>query len=688
MQSRIDIGARNRCPDRRALLADIRGTASREESVVTLPSVKVRQTERNASPADIKTQPVYSRSASRKSFSLSPRTRAVLASLFFHLGLLILLGSVTYVATREFTPPVVNSVFDEADPPREFETVMHADEVGNHSDRQKETSSAASAELQGDNPNTHREQPLENSFEPDFRLPEVVDVPSYAELSQHVDLSGEVSAMVGGVEGALDRLVAEIRHSLSQRKTLVIWLFDASGSLDKRRADIAERFESTYAQLGQLKQADDLPLRTVVATFGESYQLLTEKPVDDVTRLVDVVGRIKMDQSGRENVFTAVQKVSQKFHKYRTRLQHNVMLVIVTDERGDDEQLLDETIQFNRRYGIRCFCIGNASTFGRELGYVTWTYPDGSTREFPVQQGPETAQAERLRLGFWTGARGRRNYRDFALNSQISSGYGPYGLTRLCAETGGLYLITEDARGPKFDAAVMRSYRPDYFSRQEYERRLAQNKAKAVLVQAAALTRNDRDGEIRVPQTEFRADEDAILRRQMTEAQKPMAKLTYQLDQLLSLLEAGEQDREKLSEPRWRAGYDLAMGRLLAMKVRSLGYNSVLAEMKSDPKKFANDKSDQWALEPSDEIISGARVRKMADKAKKYLTRVIDEHPQTPWGLLAERELSQPLGWKWVEKRIGYAQRDRRTAQGQTPRPNEAEEQRRRDMQRDGPKGL
>ena len=31
------------------------------------------------------------------------------------------------------------------------------------------------------------------------------------------------------------------------------------------------------------------------------------------------------------------------------------------------------------------------------------------------------------------------------------------------------------------------------------------------------------------------------------------------------------------------------------------------------------------------------------------LQRVVDEHPATPWALLAQRELENPLGFKWVE---------------------------------------
>ena len=608
--------------------------------------------------------------------------RAWIASLAFHLGLMVLLGSVTYVATQEFKAAEIESTFDQPEPRREFETVIQADAIGNDSDMQSQANSAAMAAMAGENPKTNLDEQLKELDEADFTLPDVIESPAMADLIERVEVSGEFSDIVGGVEGALDRLVAEIRQSLQERKTLVVWLFDASGSLKERRTAIADRFENIYSQLGQLQEQDDPPLKTVVASFGERHTFITDKPVDDIGKMTDAVRDIVMDESGTENVYATVRDAAQKYYKYRTRAGYNVMIVVVTDERGDDEALLDSVIKFNRRYGIRTYTIGNASTFGRELGYVTWTYPDNSTKQFPVHQGPETAMAERLRLSFWGGSN-----RDMVL----SSGHGPYGLTRLSAETGGLFLITDDVvGGAKFDKAVMRNYRPDYVSRAEYERRVSQNKAKMALVQAAALTKNERDGAINVPRTEFRADSDNILRQQMTESQKPMAKLTYQLDQILSILETGEADREKITEPRWQAGYDLAIGRALAMKVRSLGYNSVLAEMKGQPRKFSDPKNDQWALIPSDQIISGARVKKLAGRARTYLTRIIDEHPNTPWSLLAERELSQPLGWQWVERSVGYAKMDERMRQAGENKPprDDAALKKREQLQRDGPKGL
>ena len=99
---------------------------------------------------------------------------------------------------------------------------------------------------------------------------------------------------------------------------------------------------------------------------------------------------------------------------------------------------------------------------------------------------------------------------------------------------------------------------------------------------------------------------------------------------------------------RWRAGYDLAMGRVLATKIRAESYNSMLAMAKTKL-KFQNPKNNTWVLRAADEINTGSGAAKLAEKAKTYLQRVVDEHPDTPWAMLAKRELSEPIGWKWDE---------------------------------------
>lgn len=459
----------------------------------------------------------------------------------------------------------------------------------------------------------------------------------------------------GGTEGTIDRLTFEIMSSLKERKTLVVWLFDESESMKQRRDAVAERFENIYKQLGLLEvETQNNVLKSAIVSFGKDFHFISKDATDDIPHLVKLVKEnIPNDESGKENVFTAVEAAVKKYRDYRTREHRNCLLVIVTDERGDDFDRLDQCIQTTASAGFKVFVVGNAAPFGQEKGYVNFTDKDGYVwTNLPVDQGPETVAPEHVNLPFWGVAGG-----DLV---RMTAGLGPYALTRLCAETQGVYLIAEDTgRGARFDPAVMRNYLPDYRPIKFYMKDLQANRAKAVLVEASRKTLGE---EIPTPTVIFRADTDAALRTELTEAQKPLAVLDYKLNEIVTLLEQGEKDRPKIKEPRWQAAFDTAYGRALAMRVRAFGYNMMLAQMKSNPKTFDKKGDNTWELIASEEISTGVQVKKMAAKAQEYLERVVNQHQGTPWAKLAERELSKPMGWSWQPFHKDYAAIERAVA--------------------------
>jgi hypothetical protein len=241
-----------------------------------------------------------------------------------------------------------------------------------------------------------------------------------------------------------------------------------------------------------------------------------------------------------------------------------------------------------------------------------------------------------------------------------------------------MFLVAAESRGPGFDPAVMRNYLPDYRPIRHYQDQLTKNIAKRQLVTVSTGTRVDR---VPMPRLAFPAPNDTVLRTAITEAQKPAAEFDYKLREIVAQLSMGEKDREKLDSPRWRASYDLAMGRVLSMQVRAFGYNTVLADMKSTPKSFTKKGNNQWRLRPSAKIDAGPAVKKMMTKARVYLNRVIDEHAGTPWAMLAERELGSPMGWEWTEGSVNIPRAGRGAAGDPKKRIQLAnEEQRRREM--------
>ncbi|MBX3440960.1 MAG: VWA domain-containing protein [Planctomyces sp.] len=586
--------------------------------------------------------------------SRSTSLPALGVSLLVNLTMLIPLNFVMMSAAQDDSLTEITSLMDDLGPEEfQFNAVSKFDQVGMGSGENLSlTSASLSAAADVGPAETAIEQKIQEAILPEApRIADTVPLPSNAQLTARVAVRGTSDKVDGGIAGSMDRITHEIRQSLEERQTLVMWLFDASGSLNDRRREITERFENVYRQLGDLGDTDGL--HTAVVSYGEQVKLISKDPVKDVREFIEPVRSIEVDESGIENVFTAVRMSVDKWKQWkRSEGRWNKLLFIVTDERGDDaEAQLEEVISLCKRYGVRVYVVGNAAVFGQKIGYVRWKYADGFEEDIEVDQGPETAFPEGLQLPSWGGGDWR--------SERISANYGPYALTRLCAETGGRYLIAEDTHGRQFDPAVMRDYTPDYRPVKVQESEIAKHPSKMALVRAAEMTlKGER---FMLPQTEFRAFNDNVLRTQLTEAQRPVATVFYRIDELYKVLKEGEKSRPNLKESRWRAAFDLALGRLLAMHTRYDGYNRMLADMKVSPATFSDAKNNHWRIAPSKDIDIakvGPLVKQRADQARMYLSRVIDEHPGTPWAMLAQRELQHELGWQWQEYHMAVAGMD------------------------------
>lgn len=504
-----------------------------------------------------------------------------------------------------------------------------------------------------------------------------------------VVVQGVGAVGVTGSRGAVDRLTGEILNSLDQRPTVVVWLFDRSASLRSQRDELVGRFDRVYEQLGAIgeeRQFAEAPdgepaLLTTIAAFGAREQFMTPSPTGDLGEIKAAVRAIEEDDSGSEFVFSAVIEAAERHKRYRLKEpRRNVMLIVVTDEAGDDLQRLDAAVKKCRTLRMPVYAVGAPAPFGRADSYVRYVDPDPRFDQrvqwLPVRQGPESLQPERLKLGVIGGA-------DFN-GPMLDSGFGPFGLTRLCAETSGFFIAVHplrvDAGRAKrgktddmiarldyfFDERLMRRYRPDYVPVREYERRLGENSARSALVRAASASWAETLGDVR---RVFPAVQEAEFVEALTSAQRAAARIEPQLNEILGILRRGERGRDSERSPRWQAGFDLAMGRALSATVRAEGYNAMLAAAKGglQPTKQP---SDTWILQPAAEGLPSSTLEAASEQAERYLSRVVEEHPGTPWALLAKRELDSPRGWRWRDEfRNIAAQRARMQQQPRQTRP-------------------
>lgn len=493
---------------------------------------------------------------------------------------------------------------------------------------------------------------------------------------QNLVVRGSAGEGTTGAEGAIDRITHEILLSLEERKTLVVWMFDQTASLIPQRQALRQRMDRIYQELGIFQvvpqeaavKEEDKPLLSAVIGFGQSFQVMTLKPTDQIGQIQQALAELPLDESGTENVFAAVLETARRYARYRYTTpsrpepERNVMLVVFTDEAGSDPQRAEEAIKMCRRWAMPVYVVGVPAPFGRRQTRMKWIDPDPRySQEVQwgiVEQGPETPLPELVRIAF----AGAGEYEE-----PIDSGFGPFALTRLCYETGGIYFavhpnreLARDVRRQEiapyaaylarfFDPEVMRKYKPEYISLPEYQKRISQNKARWALVQAASSSEELRPMENPVLRFVKRGEDEAEFAQALSAAQQAAAALEPKINAIYQILQQGEADRDKETVLRWQAGYDLAMGRTLAVKVRTETYNAMLAAAKRGL-KFTNPQNNTWVLRPSEEISVGSQYAKLAERARMYLGRVIREHPDTPWAMLAQRELSQPLGWSWREE--------------------------------------
>lgn len=449
--------------------------------------------------------------------------------------------------------------------------------------------------------------------------------------------------------GALDRLTVEIIKSGESKDTNVIWLLDASVSLSYQRQLIADRFSKILQELEFANTS--YQINHGVYSFGQSFHKVTKDLTDDPAVLKSAVESILLDESGIENTFAAIGQVCKSEYVFGSRL----LVVVFTDEIGDDVQLLDVVSNLARSKASMIYVVGNPAPFGKsttQFKFVEFDPKYDQTEKWvEIKQGPESLYDIILDI------------HSLPIDDEtLDSGFGPFALSKLCLDSGGLYFSVHPNRGSSkvdkkqtsplssyisrfFDHETMTKYKPDYRSYGIQNKEAQSHAAKKALVLASSIPLN-----ITGEQTlKFKAFDEGTFVNELNMAQRFSAKLEPKIQQVYNALLTGESSYDTL-EDRWKVSYALAMGRILATKCRIESYNLVLAEAKTGLKK-QDPKSNIWILLPSKEFsVNNSVLKKCYESSQKYLKFVIDNYPNTPWALIAQSELDTPIGYKWVEE--------------------------------------
>ena len=464
------------------------------------------------------------------------------------------------------------------------------------------------------------------------------------------------------VEGATGGIVGDILGELAKGNLLVVWLFDQSISLvdDRQRVAVklAELFEQTEARASESGHT----LQNAAVAFGAQVRQMVP-PSEATQRIVKAVSQVPTDESGFERVFSAISWAAEKYAK---RSDARVMIVVWTDESGDDMDQLEKTLAVCLKRNVSVSVVGPSAILGRREGTHSWVHqPTGRVFQLSVMRGPDCALPERLLLPYWwptggpngrsvsfTWNRGRSgNFPPWYGGEQLeglASGMGPYALTRLALETGGTYTIFDRPldRGP-FRLDRMRPYAPDYSSAPLVARTLQYRPIPRAVCQAverlarqspALQPANDYFGGRYQPSVQFRGQLKNALKMEATQAIRHLRTIEAALG---AFGEDGlESEYEQEPSPRFQAWYDVTRGRLLAASVRYMEFIQACDLTMGSLDRATN----RIVFIPSSELRGGSTSRYRAQDAERHLQRCTDKHADTPWAYLAERELDYPLG--------------------------------------------
>lgn len=500
-----------------------------------------------------------------------------------------------------------------------------------------------------------------------------ISIPGLGEIAVDLgegEVSGEVGARVEGYGAAMHRITQELTRMMKKEPVLAVWLFDASNSLKDDRQEIADNFEKIYQELNIAKeQATTKKMRyaaleTMICSFGADIKKLMPKPTDELDQIRKAIEQIQEDQSGKENTFQSIAKVVDEYSVGAARAKRKLVIIVLTDESGDDEGTLEEVIAKTERAGSPVYFLGREAVFGYPYTHVRWVDPEppNLTHWIRVDRGPETAFPECLQ---YDGFHGRWD--------SASSGFGPYGQVRLAKKSGGIFFLLnskeKDLAGSmsqmerKFDDLAMKEYEPLLLSRRDYENSRDKSEFRKTVWQViVALNPHDGfDSQLNLRREHYPMDpaefkEEAA--KQFGRAVRAMSKLQEGVRRLEGIKKLRAEERE----PRWRAAYDLAYAQLLSYRVRQFQLLLALDKHAKESPKPKDPKANEWnvrhvgqLLAPDEQQIKATKVNieeleKERQKAVAMYNQVIKEHPGTPWAQRAQAEKNWGFGIAFSER--------------------------------------
>ncbi len=595
-------------------------------------------------------------------------------SLSLHVVMLFALSFIVFKGPLDQLQMVLDSVFDQERIHEEFtqevEQSTEAAESVNYAAGSMAAGMTGTGGAAGPVVAQQKLDEAESLREPDVRVNiGAITVPGLNIISKDLgsgQVTGEVGRVVEGYGAALGQMTQELVRLMRESKVHVVWLFDESDSMKDDQKEIRERFYKVYEELGlvqkhdtKLKVSDEILLTTVMS-YSKGITEQTSKPTSNVEEIKKAIDNIKVDETGLENTCGAIGAVIGKYAQGAIRQKRKLVLIVVTDESGDDGEHVEETIHRCKTVDAPVYVLGHYSVFGYPYARVRYVDPKYKlTHWLQINRGPETPFPECLQFD---GLHGRWDV--------FSSGFGPYEQVRIAKQTGGIFFMLpgkeDNLAGAgsfeerKFELLDMKEYLPDLSARVEYARERDSSKFRDAQWRVIATLNPHIDKELNMQEHHYSIDPAQFATQGKTTFERAVRAMGL-LNEAVKLLESVKKLRGNEPSERWRANYDLMHAQCLAYRVRlfqlllSLDAHQKAKPMVKDPKNNGWDiRRVHELLEPDKEQIRVTRVdvaelKKQNETAKAEFQEVIKNHPRTPWARRAQWEMSNGFGMKFGE---------------------------------------
>jgi len=436
-----------------------------------------------------------------------------------------------------------------------------------------------------------------------------------------------------------------------QNRCLAVWLFDESKSMKDDQQVVRQKVDELYESLG-IDLRDTRETRrivTAVCGYGKEFHVLLKQPTTELDKVRRAIAHVPVDDTGKENYLNAINGVLNEFSRYARKYSRNIVIIMVTDEGGDDDKdwkdgksdLLEVTVARMKRLKASLLVFGNEAGAFNHASEVTYdpTVAQGYSPWASVNRGIDTAFGEMFPFR-WHLYYSCRN------TQRIASGFGPYGPSRLCRETGGIYYLLRTASARTYDyEKLLGGYQPELVSRGEIAKRNGKNRARRVLMTLVDQWERIWEEGKRL-EMYFRNDEGG---------RRLMERSARAADEWLHLANEAIREMDKLSNvafedspKRWQANRELMWAQLHKIRFMMVQYRFAMMDLLAGrrippPGDIGWVVSRYYAGELRGDNMP--RILEEQDKVRALYQAVIDHHAGTPWEAFAASEMRGLSGY-------------------------------------------